>query len=196
MAIWPETSKPLANGYDNTPLENVRRSPSESGNTQIRDLWAGATKFKAEFEMQLSFANSRIAISFYNTNRGTTVTFFDFDWTMEFTAENIGTGDGSALNFTIPAKETTSHAENAQPLVYVNGVLKTVATHYNITAGSGALGEDRVIFTGGNAPPNGHAVTITYSGRHRYAVDIITCTWKTISSTGRKHFSVRVEEAW
>jgi hypothetical protein len=198
MAVWPESAVPLADGYDNTPIENIRRTPSEAGSTQSRDLWAGATKFKAEFEMRLSLAASRTAIAFWMANRAAAITYFDFDSSVEFDNESIGTGDGSALNFTIPAKRTTA---TSAPVVQVadgagGWTTKTSVTHYNISAGTGALGEDRVIFTAGNAPANGRAVRISYIGRHRYTVDIIAFDWHTVSSTGRKQFHVRLEEAW
>lgn len=189
MNVWPYSIKPLVN-YNNAPKENVRRTPSESGKTQIRDLWAGETKFQAECEFNVSEADGRTLIAFWTANRGEVVYFFDYDTSLLYTTENIGTGTGAALNFTIPAVSTASQ------LVYVNGVLKTAGVHYNITAASGANGEDRVIFTGGNAPANGHAVTITYTGSHLYEVDVLSFEWTIVSSMGRKRFRVRVEEAW
>jgi hypothetical protein len=196
MAIFPDsnTIKPLL-GYESWPIENLRRSPSEAGDTQIRDVW-GRVKWFAEFEMELNASDAATVIAFFMANRATTFTFYDFDPYIAFVAENIGTGDGSAVTYTIPAKETTSHAESPQPLVYVNGVLKTAATHYNITPASGALGQDRVIFTGGNAPANGHAVTITYTGRHLYTCEFMKFEYRVVSTLGRKRVSFRVEEAF
>lgn len=191
MATFPDTThiKPLL-GYDSGLIENVRRNPSEAGASQIRDLWAGERKFYAEFDMDLSAADSRTVIAFNDANYATTFDFYDYDPSVGYTTELIGTGDGATLTFNIPAKETTSR------LVYVNGVLKTVVTHYNITAGTGPIGQDRAVFTAGNAPPNGHAVTISYVGRHHFECEFMAFTRPVIGSTGRKRFHIRVEEAW
>ena len=196
MAIFPQTLAdgqqvaPLLDGYDEGKIENVRRNPAESGDTQIRDLWMGRTKYFTECDLDVSPADGAAFIAFKDNNRASTVTFFSYDVSLQYDDENIGTGDGVAVNFTIPAKNT------AAQVVEVDGVVKTVVTHYNVTAGSGALGEDRVVFTGGNAPANGLAVTISYTGRHRYTVDMLILAWRTLNSLGRKAIHLRVKEAF
>lgn len=194
MAIFPDstTIKPLLD-YDATPIENVRRTPSESGLQRIRDVW-GREKFQATMEFDLSPTDAATMIAFRSANRAATFTFYDFDPSRPFSNETIGTGDGATLTFTIPAKETTS-----QIVQVADGLggwtTKTAGVHYNITAGSGALGEDRVVFTGGNAPANGRDVRISYTGRHRYTCIFTAYGERVISSTGRKAFSIRVEES-
>lgn len=79
------------------------------------------------------------------------------------TAVNIGTGDGSEVNFDVPnTKNTDPNVVLNDIEVKVNGVTKTPVTHYNFSPYTGTAGTSRVIFTGGNAPPNTHAVTISY----------------------------------
>jgi hypothetical protein len=190
MAIFPDHSaiKPLV-GYEAGEIENVRRNPAEAGATQIRDLWGGLTKFYAEFEYELGTAAAHEFLRFRRANRALTFTFYDIDLDA-FDGENIGTGDGSNLIFTIPAKET------ANRVVRVAGVLRTAGTHYNVTSGTGSLGEDRVVFTAGNAPTNGQAVTIDYIGRHRYNCEFVAPLRKVIvSGSGRRRLPVRVEQA-
>jgi hypothetical protein len=192
MAIFPDSTsiKPLVDGFQSGFIENVRRNPAEAGNTQIRDVWGGATKFFSAFRMKLNSTNANIVIAFWQDNRALTFTFFDFDNSIRYYAESIGTGDGVTRNFTVAGKEISSQA------VSDNGVLKIAGTHYNVSAGSGALGEDRIIFTPGNAPALGHAVLITYTGRHLYNCDLIEFGWEMANSMGAKLFTIRVEEAF
>lgn len=192
MAIFPDGTglKPLYEDYESGEMENVIRNEPRSGKAMRRDVWMGRTRFWATFTLELALAFTYQVMAFWRTNRALTFTFYDFD-TDRFPDESIGTGDGSNLTFTIPAKETTNQT------VMVNGTPWLEVTHWNITAGTGALGEDRVIFTTGNAPANGIPVTITYDGRHRY-----TCEWDgppskpVVSGNGRHQIRVRVREAF
>lgn len=84
------------------------------------------------------------------------------------TPQSIGTGDGSDLTWQIYKRYTNAiggtydrtitrpSATAADLVVFVNGVQKTNPTHYGYSSTTGII-----TFTGGNAPPNGHAVTIT-----------------------------------
>lgn len=184
MAIFPDTTsiKPLV-GYDPTPIENVRRNPSEAGATQIRDVWGGLTKFKAEFEMELSPTDGDTVIAFWRTNRATTFDFFDYDKVI-FELESLGTLASSPQTFTIPAKATSDHA------LVVNNV--PVAGPYTLSYGTGTKGQDRITVTG----TIGHSVKLTYRGRHIYTCEIISFAWRVIKGTGRKLFSIFVQEAW
>lgn len=79
------------------------------------------------------------------------------------TAQNIGTGNGSALTFQLVRSyggfiEPVNNL-NGAPGIYVNGVLKTVTTDYTISATG--------LVTFAVAPPNGHPVTWTGSYYYR-----------------------------
>lgn len=187
MAVFPNY-KP-EEGYRSGFIDNVKRTTSESGSTQIRDVW-GVEKFWAEGTWNVTTAQARILKAFYDANKTITFDFFDFD-DDQFTTENIGTGDGSNDTFTIPAKSTSGH------LVYVDAVLKTLTTHYTISVGTGSKGEDQVIFEAAHKPGNGLAVTVTYVGLHRYTVEFMsTHTREPLIQPGRKRVSIRVEEAF
>jgi hypothetical protein len=168
MAIFPDTAtiKPLIDGYDPTPIENVKRNESESGKSQKRDVW-GRVRRMFQMEFRLQFADSYTLQAFCDANRALDITFFDYE-SNRFAAENIGTGTGALAAFTVPAKEI----KNAT--VYVNNVPRAAGIDYTISAGSGALTEDRIIFVAGHEPPNGQAVTIFYDGRHRYTVEFVS----------------------
>jgi uncharacterized protein (TIGR02217 family) len=104
--------------------------------------------------------------SFFFNARGKARGFRFKDWAdFSMTAENIGTGDGVTTVFKITKKYGTGAYQytrrifkpvSATVQVYVNGVLKTLTTHYTLNATTGTI-----TFTGGNTPPLGHAVTVT-----------------------------------
>lgn len=74
---------------------------------------------------------------------------------------------------------------------------RTVVTHYNITSGTGSVGQDRVIFTGGNAPPNTRTVRVTYKGRHHYTCELQGPPQTVpVNTLGRKVISVAIMEAF
>jgi len=104
--------------------------------------------------------------------RETTFLMYDpFDYRISqdgSTFQTIGTGDGSDLTFQITKTYTDDYsntftrniyrpsATTSDLVVKVNGTTKTHTTHYTYSTTTGVI-----TFTGGNAPPNGHAVTIT-----------------------------------
>jgi hypothetical protein len=62
-------------------------------------------------------------------------------------------GDGSNLTFALPQSRVASLA------VFVNGTLQPPSV-WSISAGTGALGVDELVFGSGNAPANGAAVEV------------------------------------
>lgn len=133
----------------------------------------GLWKFNAALGIK-SRADAYLLYTFFLNVRGRETSFLltdknDFAIPQSgSTAQNIGTGDGSTLTFQITKKYvdsigTTYTRDITRPstttsdlAVYVNGTLKTHTTHYTYSTTTGII-----TFTGGNAPPNGHAVTIT-----------------------------------
>ena len=79
----------------------------------------------------------------------------------ELTDENIGTGDGTTAAFQIKKTYTDTDRPYQRPItivsnlvVKVDGVTKTVTTHYTESGGL-------ITFTGGNIPTAGQAITVT-----------------------------------
>ncbi len=68
---------------------------------------------------------------------------------------NDYTGDGATLVFAYAFKIFTA----SDLAVYVNGVLKTLTTHYTVS-GVGAAGGGNVTFVAGQVPPSGQSVAI------------------------------------
>lgn len=162
MALFPEsTTRKPQYGYDNTPIENVKRTPPEAGNSYIRDVW-GVVRFAASMEFQVTSADAKILWPFYLTNRLVSFTMFDFE-ERHFDAEAIGTATGALQTFTVPAKEiknyTVFHAGVAIP-----------GGNVTYLVGAGTDGQDQVRITAGSATA-GQAITITYDGRHYYTVE-------------------------
>jgi hypothetical protein len=186
VAIFPQGGDfkaQLDPPYRERPIENVRRTSSEDGTTLLRDLW-GRDKYAAEFAMELSPEDSATLIAFRDANRESTFTFFSYDPTIKFVAEQIGTASGLPQSILIPAKETANH------LVYADAVL--IAGPYNMGYGLGPLGQDWVTIN----QTAGKIITITYTGRHLYTVDMVSYDFEVINTLGRKRFNIRVEEAF
>lgn len=102
---------------------------------------------------------------FYNVS-GRAHGFRFKDWgDYELLNENIGTGDGVVTTFLVTKKYVTGTSTYTRRIfkpistgfeVRVNGVLKTAGSHYNLTASTGTI-----VFTAGNIPGVGEAVTVT-----------------------------------
>lgn len=165
MAIFPESKlrKP-GYGYDNTPAVNVKETVPEAGNSYIRDVWGGV-RFVARMEFNVSTDDYNILYNFWLLNRALGFTFYDFD--EDSPTQNIGTGNGATTTFLIPAKETRAW------VLTVAGAARTVGVHWDLSVGTGALGEDQVVFRAGFIPPAAAAVVITYTGRRRYTCEFV-----------------------
>lgn len=136
-----------------------------SGIEQRNVAWSRARgKWNVAYGIRDKSAMDTVRALFYSVN-GRAIGFRFKDWSdYELTNENIGTGDGTTRVFTIK-KTYTSGALSYERRIFkpvsaltvkVNGVTKTVSTHYDIDYTTGIL-----TFTLGNAPTNGHAVTVT-----------------------------------
>lgn len=97
---------------------------------------------------------------YHEANRSNSFNFFD-RVSLGWTGLAVGTGDGAAATFTLPAKEITGR------IVKVAGVVKTEGTHYTVSAGTGVDGEDQITFTVGNIPAAGAAVTLDVTKARR-----------------------------
>lgn len=187
MALFPESSrrKPLF-GYDNTPDENVKRTPPEAGDSYIRDVW-GTLRFVARMDFQLSKADAGVLWAFYEANRLTGFTFFDFAMVYAW-AKTIGTGDGVTAAFTIPGKETVLTT------VTVGGVAKALGVDYTFSAGTGADGQDRIIFIAGHIPAAAAAVAIVADTRRKYTVEFAEKPSRRSMNFNTVMISMRVQE--
>jgi len=193
MAVFPEsrTRRPQY-GYDNTPDENVKRTPPYAGNSFQRDGW-GVKRFVARMDFLVTRRDAAILWRFYEVQNLVGFTFFDFETEMPMKTLTIGTGDGSNLTFTIPAKETANHV-----IKVANGAggwtTMLAGTHYNISYGTGSQGEDQVIFTPGNAPASGRQVTTDADGRRRYTVEFAEKPSRRSVGNDRVLMTIKVQE--
>lgn len=147
-------------------------------NTSIVTLHSGAESRNANWaaqrgEWNIAFPYSETTFAevrahFY-ARRGMLHSFPFRDWSdytigTSASPQTIGTGDGADATFQIYKRYSdgvyTYDRDITKPVtsgfaVYVNGVLKTVTTHYTIGATTGII-----TFTGGNEPAIGHAVAV------------------------------------
>lgn len=190
MAIFPDTNKikPLL-PYDNSPTDNVKRTPPEAGNSFIRDVW-GAVRFNAKLEFMLAKADYYVLWAWYELMRTSSFTFYDFEF-QQVTAKSFGTGNGSTTTFALPGKTLQSGAS-----IYINGVLKTLTTDYTITEGnltSPTLeGETRITFVA--APANGLALTFTGVLRRKYTCEFAEPAQRRSNAYNRIYVSMNVRE--
>jgi len=74
-----------------------------------------------------------------------------------YTAEYVGTGDGSTVIFNLPSKQASSYT------LYVDGVTQTGGgVDYTFSSEGGTDGADKVTFTA--APADGARITFTFTG--------------------------------
>jgi hypothetical protein len=90
-------------------------------------------------------------------------TFTLFDNARYVSSLQFGTGTGSTTTFTLPAKATSGL------VIKKNGVTQTLGTHYAISVGTGADGEDQITFVTAPALNDVLAFTAT-SARRRHTV--------------------------
>lgn len=176
--------KPLISGYNARFISNVKRNSPTAGASQSRDVW-GKKKFTADCPFSKGIDDIELLLSFWDVYGVSGFTFFDFVQTVIGApgyrpADALGTGDGATLTFTIRAKEIAS----SSVIVYDNGVAVS-AGFYSLSAGTGAQGEDRIVFGGGHAPAAGHALTIAYKGRRRYTCEIVADPPKSMTEWDR-----------
>jgi hypothetical protein len=125
-----------------------------------------------EFVMKwktLTASEERQLWDFYYARSGGFEAFAFFDFaSRSYTSQNIGTGDGVQTTFDAGAKNISNYT------VYVDGNQKTEGTHYNVSSGTGTDGQDQIVFTAGNEPGNGEAVTLDYTGNKYYSTCVFT----------------------
>lgn len=104
---------------------------------------------------------------FYLARAGSWEAFSVFDIrSFPYTDLPIGTGDGINNNFDLTAKGCTNI------IIKVGAVTKTAGVDYDVSAGLGVDGCDRVVFRAGHTPAAGAAVTASLRGR-RYFTNCI-----------------------
>lgn len=95
---------------------------------------------------------------FYIARKGAFSAFnFFHHLSRTYTAEYVGTGDGSTLIFNLPSKQAASYT------LYVDGVAQTGGgTDYTFSSEGGTDGADKVTFVA--APASGERITFTFTG--------------------------------
>lgn len=152
---------PPTGDYSWSPVAFDQRETAADGSTQISVPHPKIQRrFTANWEV-LELAELWQIYTHWAANRSNAFTLFDF-WYLPWTDVAVGTGDGATTTFTLPAKEVTGI------VVKVAGVVQGGGT-YTLSAGTGAEGEDRILFN--VAPANGAAITYSATrARARFTV--------------------------
>jgi hypothetical protein len=187
MATWPQTLYPKF-GYSSYLDEFKSRSNPSSGRHQEKDIW-NRTRFNASMEYDLRTVDALIVYGFWKTNRNTFFDFYDFDVDI-FITENIGTGTGALTTFTVPGKKITSVS------VFVNAVQKFVGVDWDLSSGTGAIGQDQIIFRAGHIPAAAAPITINYVGQHWYNCIYKNRPDKTSANLNRLSLKIDVMESF
>jgi hypothetical protein len=171
-------------GYASSFNEMVKRTTSEAGKSQLRDVW-NRTRFVASSPHEGTVNDLSYLEQFLEAARTSQFTFFDFKKRRR-TAESLGLGNGGTT-YTIPAKEIEQYA------VYLNGVLQAGGS-YAISAESGTQGEDRIIFGAGVSAAN--TITISFLGRYRYTVEMPSPPQVELIGHSTMRINVGIQEAF
>lgn len=112
----------------------------------------------AELDQVLDYLSSASAFFYFFLNRARSIS-----------ERSFGTGNGSTSTFTLPAKEVSATG-------LVIKIAGATTTAYTLNAGTGAEGEDQIVF---NTPPaNGAALTWSAtSARERIQVYVESGEW-------------------
>lgn len=162
-AVFP-TLIGLEWNIERTPIWNNLLLESASGKDATLALWSFP---KYQYKLSYAFLNDatttdlKTIIGFFNSRlaRYDSWLYQDPGDQTSATQQNIGTGNGSNKAFQL-VRVYGGFVEpiqnvNGNPLIYVNGVLKTLTTDYTV----GPTG----IITFVSAPGNGLAVTATFN---------------------------------
>jgi uncharacterized protein (TIGR02217 family) len=169
--------------FHNVRLPEDVEKGAEGGpgfNTTVLKLSSGFERRNINWERELgewdiaygieTKADLEDVVAFFYVRRGKAYGFRFKDWSdFEIGAagspHTIGTGTGAQSVFQVYKTYTDAGGSFARKItrldpdfpiqVYVNGVLKTLTTHYTVNYDTGVI-----TFTGGNFPPNGHAVAV------------------------------------
>lgn len=87
-------------------------------------------------------------------------------------SHTIGTGTGS--NDTFYTKQLID--DTSTLVLKVNNVTKTIVTHFNITDDADT-GVSKIVFTTGNLPAGGHAVTVAYTANQLKSIEAFAASY-------------------
>lgn len=147
-----------------TTLHSTTIKTAVSGREYRTQNWS-YPKYEWKFDFEVlretgAFTELRQLMGFINARGGSFDSFLFTDPDDNaVTAQTIGTGDGSNKNFQL-ARTWGGYVEpiydaNGTVLIYVNGALQTITTHYTISS------TGLVVFV--TAPPAAQLVTATFS---------------------------------
>lgn len=156
MAAYPDyTEVPRHEPYqEEIHYKTLISSFDDQGEEQRKQKWLYPRRVINVQHRYVTKAQGRTIWEFYKARGGAYEAFnFFVDEATAYTAEYVGTGDGSATSFNLPCKDISSRT------VYINGspVGATIAT------AAGADGADLIRF--GTAPSAGDRITISFTGR-------------------------------
>ena len=164
MAKFPETPK-FSYSYGLTKQFKTLINEMDGGNEVRRRLLRFPKRSVSLIYPELTKANRDILSDWFQTYYGaygdsSGTLFYFFDQTLRhWTDEYVGVGTGAADTFDLHSKTTTA---GATLKIFLDGVLKTVTTHYTISTGSGSEGADQVVFV--SAPGAGVLITSDFNG--------------------------------
>lgn len=105
----------------------------------------------------LTKAEARTIWAFYRARKGAFGAFTWIDYKADtYVDEYIGIGTGSQSTWNLPGKSIQSYT------VYLDDVEQTETTHYSISEGTGADGEDEITMV--STPAAGEVLTIDFTG--------------------------------
>lgn len=157
MAEFPMTSPAPQYPIRVAPVYRTLVSEMDAGTEQRRAKW-----LFPRFDVFVSYdiltaAEMDTLWRFFVARRGRYGAFYLVDTALiDHDGLYVGTGDASSVTWDLPGVDTGTVS------IYLDGVLKTVTTHYTLASGGGEADADRVTFV--SAPAAGAVITCDFTG--------------------------------
>lgn len=164
MAEYPATPKPAPDGLSITPIWKTVTTESDAMTEQRKQKALYARyDVSIRYPQTMTAADIQTIWNFYMARKGAYGSFYIYDLvTFTHAGLFVGWGTGAAVTFDLPGKSTSAQT------IYLDGVLRTLTTHYSILTGGGAESSDRVLFV--TAPASGVLITCGLTGYLRMRV--------------------------
>ena len=157
MATYPMTSPDPEYPLRISPVYRTIISEMDAGTEQRRAKWLFPRYDAFVSYNVLTAAEMDTLWRFFIARRGRWGSFYLVDTALiDHDGLYVGVGDASSLTWDLPGVDTGSVK------IYLDGVEKTVTTHYTLAAGGGEADADRVTFT--SAPAAAAVITCDFTG--------------------------------
>ena len=164
MTAFPDiTSVPFGNPVsEEIEFKTLTSNFADLGEEQRKQKWLYPKRLITLKYPWISKGEAQEMFQFFIDRAGSYSTFKFFypdvkGTPFSYTYEYVGTGDGAATVFNLPAKSAGNY------ILYLDGSGQSDPSDYSFSAGGGPDGEDKITFVA--APNAGQRITFSFTGR-------------------------------